>query len=510
MTNRAARVTRELVVLYGRLSENPNDKKNVEMQLSDGRKLAAARGYGIAKEFSDDGISAWKPGVRRPGFEAMMDYLRANSENVHAIVVYQSSRLVRDREERARVFTELARLSISVLPTAGPELDLTNAGGFMLADIMGAFDTAESAIKSERVTRASEERAMNGKANSVCPFGWRRESDYNARGYRVDWRDVEDIRAATIVREIAKRIADGEALHAVTDDMNRRRIPTPGENRKMDPSAEWVGAGKWTTKAVMDISRRPANVARRVYRGADVGPASWPALVDDSTHARVVARFAASAGHIVKRERPTDRRWLFSCTSWATCGLCGSTLVCRSGYKRRRVYACARHCVQRSAAAMDGHVVGLALLWLAKPGNRAALLDGHVTEDVSALMAERAELAETQTEMGALVGRGITTAQLMAWNRENQPRLDAIDERIRRAASQRGSADIPHVRTVAEWLALGDGPDGLTRQRRLLEALQVRVEIHPTRSKGWSGFNPTDVHVWVMGARMAESPVTPA
>ncbi len=61
-------------VTYTRLSI---EGENSEIQLRDCRKLAAERGWTIAEEFCDNGISAYKRRARRPAYEAMLAAVRA-------------------------------------------------------------------------------------------------------------------------------------------------------------------------------------------------------------------------------------------------------------------------------------------------------------------------------------------------------------------------------------------------------------------------------------------------
>lgn len=48
----------------------------------------------------------------------------------------------------------------------GPDLDLSNASGRMLAAILGEFDTMESEIKSERMVRQQRQAAESGKVHN--------------------------------------------------------------------------------------------------------------------------------------------------------------------------------------------------------------------------------------------------------------------------------------------------------------------------------------------------------
>lgn len=110
------------------------------------------------------------------------------------------------------------------------------------------------------------------------------------------------------------------------------------------------------------VALRPANVARRVHNGADVGPAAWPAIVKAEDHHRVVAlltdpgrrRLASDA---FAEEGAASRRYLLT-YGIGSCGPCGSVLRCTTKRIKRRV---AR---ERTAENPEGIVVGVHQLYV--------------------------------------------------------------------------------------------------------------------------------------------------
>lgn len=71
-------------VAYYRVSTNG---QSIESQ-----RVALSEGISFAKEFSDEGVSGGIPALHRPGFRAMMDYIR-EGDHLH---VYAIDRLGRD------------------------------------------------------------------------------------------------------------------------------------------------------------------------------------------------------------------------------------------------------------------------------------------------------------------------------------------------------------------------------------------------------------------------------
>lgn len=109
--------------------------------------------------------------------------------------------------------------------TGGMEYPMWTAHGQHMARMMSPNGTFESDIKSQRVREAAERRAQAGRMNGPCPYGWRREYERTASGRVIDSREVEDLAAAEVVREITYRLLAGESLLAVTRSLNDRGMP---------------------------------------------------------------------------------------------------------------------------------------------------------------------------------------------------------------------------------------------------------------------------------------------
>ena len=106
----------------------------------------------------------------------------AEAGGFDCIVTYMTSRLWRNRAERATAINRLGQLRISVTAVRGPELDLSTAAGRVIADLLGSFDSLESETMSERIVRAARQRAEEGRPHAAVMFGWRREPEIDKSG----------------------------------------------------------------------------------------------------------------------------------------------------------------------------------------------------------------------------------------------------------------------------------------------------------------------------------------
>ena len=151
---------------YTRISaDKAGDEHGVANQLADQKRTAAARGYVISRIESDNDISA-SNGKHRPGYEALM--AAAARREIDVILVFQTSRLWRNRRERAEGIEILREAGVSVIATRGPSLDMSTAYGRGMAGLLGEFDTMETEVKGERQRLAAAEAAAAGKRWTAC------------------------------------------------------------------------------------------------------------------------------------------------------------------------------------------------------------------------------------------------------------------------------------------------------------------------------------------------------
>jgi site-specific DNA recombinase len=485
--------------LYARISEDPLGlERGVTRQLDDGRALVLSRGWEAVGEYVDNDLSALS-GKRRPQYEALMAAVDAGE--VDRIVTYMQSRLWRNRKERADAIERLRARRVGVVCVRGPELDLSSATGRMLAGLLGEFDTHESEVKGERVARAALARAQLGHANGAVLYGWRREYDSDARGRVTGFRDVEDEDEAVVVREIVARLLDSEGLRSLATDLNRRGVPAPQ-------------GGVWAHTSVRKIALRPANVARRIHNGDDVGPAAWPAIIDEDVHERVVAlltdpdRHQRSVDALVHHGAAT-RRYLLT-YGIGSCGVCGGVLRGITKRIKRRVarersaanpegvvvaahpmYVCdAKACVGRNRERVDDFVGAVVVERLSRPDAVDLLRPEPVDVDEMAAGDAR-ELRQRLDDAAEDYAAGlIDREQLRRITAQLQPRLASAEDARRRRRGP-ASPDLAGLLQGGEipgrWDALP-----LLGKRAVLDEL-CRVVLLPTR-KG-AAFDPQSVEI---------------
>ncbi|GAB3766362.1 recombinase family protein [Nocardioides ginsengisegetis] len=471
-------------MLYARISEDvTGEGVGVRRQLDACRDLAIARGWIVVAEATDNDVSALR-GKHRPGYAQVLDLVRAGE--VEFVVVWQTSRLLRNRRERAEAIELLGRQRVGIITVKGQDLDLSNAYGRGMAGMLGEFDTMESEVKSERVAAAAADRARNGRPNGALGYGWRKDGTGSAAVY------VEEPEQGEVVRGIVRRLLGGESLHGITDDLNARGVPAPNSAR-------------WGKTSVRKVATRPANAGLRVHHAGRATettyPGTWPALVTVEELERVRALLAAPERRTNGITRPGARKHLLT---WGigVCGVCGGNL--RVGVKgnarhgtKKSLYLCAeKGCVGRDEASVDTLVRGVVMERLSRDDALDWLLGD---DDEARRIGERARELRTRLDDAAdqYADGVIDSRQLERITARLRPEIERAEHDHARANR---SLDLDTLRALAGPQA-GERWDqmALAARRAVLETLGLVVHVDRVARRG-PGFDPESVRIaWRQG-----------
>lgn len=451
--------------LYARISEDRSgEAAGVGRQIEDARALSATRGGVNVGEYIDNDLSALT-GKPRPRYQALIEAVIAG--HVDRIVVWQTSRLWRNRRERAEGIEILRKARVSVLAVRGPELDLSTATGRAMAGLIGEFDTMEGEIKGERIQRAAYQRAMEGGNH-----GGRR-----AFGYASDGLTLVPEEAAA-VRWAYEEFLAGATLGSIARRLQERGIPT-------------VTGGQWIATSVRDVLRRPRYAGLSEYHGEVVGRGQWPAIVTED-----MWRLSCAMLRDPSRRTTTGNRAAYLLSGLARCGVCkdritsGGMKRSGSGTTAHVIYRCrpAGH-VGRRVDWVDDYVTRWILERLAMP-DAAELLVDQQAPDFEALSTEARALHLRLDEAAAAFAEGeITRDQLRVATEKLRSRIAQINTAMTHTSRAPVLADLIGAADIrAAWESRS-----LDRQRAVVAAL-VEVTIHRAVT-GRKVFDPSSVEI---------------
>ena len=464
--------------IYCRLSkDDAGDQLGVRRQERDCRALALRRGWEVIEVFVDDDVSAYVPG-RRPSYARLLDAIRGGW--IDAVLMYDLDRLHRHPWELEEFFRTCDAANLSLLASVSGDVDLGTNDGRLVARIMGAVAKKASDDTSRRLKRKFDEKATNGEPHGARPFG-----------YEIDGVTIREDEAA-LIRQAAADVLLGESLNAIARRWTEAGAPTPQR------------AKSWSGTAVRTILTGPHQAGLRRHRGEIVGEGAWPAIIDRTTHERLVSHLA-DAG---RRLTNPPRRQPF--TGLVRCGLCGGSMDRDLVHSRKAgagkgmerpawaTYKCHKrpgrdNCGRLSVAAepVEALVVEAVFQRLAGPQLAEMVGPGDLSVDDDAA-AEIATCEGRRTELAEMwAGGELSRAEWMSARRSLDARLDAARRRLARRSGAEalspyaGSGDL--LRTA--WPELS--PD---QRRSILAAVIDRVTIRPASRRGRI-FDPERVDV---------------
>jgi DNA invertase Pin-like site-specific DNA recombinase len=444
--------------LYCRISDDrEGEALGVSRQEADCRALAAREGFEVVRVFveNDTGAStrSRKP---RPMYVELIEGVRAGRWDV--VVAYSSSRLTRRPVENEALIQLHERYGTRFAFVVSGQYDLSTADGRQWARIAASIDAGEAERTAERVARAKAQAAQEGKfRGGGRPYG-----------YEEDGLGVREHEAA-VVREASAAVLAGRSVAAVARDLNSR--------------GERTARGKeWNVNRLRDVLARPRNAAL-VHRGRvghpdyeEVGPARWPALVDEETW-RALHALLTDPSRLT--HHGTDSRWLGS--GIYTCGKCGASMrvtpfggtASRPGTPRTHHYRCSESAhLTIKVAETDEHVRAVVADLVRDPLVVAAM---HPHEDAARVAdrERRSLLTARLAGFEADYAEGMVTgAQLRRASERVRAEVEEIDARL--VAMTQRETSLPVLDAADPGAAFLAAPVDV--QRAVLRAV-LRVEV---------------------------------
>lgn len=392
---------------YLRQSPTQNPEEGIDRQDARTLALVRARGWDDAGTYIDSDVSASKDRGEGTGWHRLLADAKAGK--IDAVVAVDLDRLLRS----TRDLNTLIDHGLAAVTVDG-EIDLSTADGEFRATMLAGIARFEVRRKGERQRRAQQQRAEKGKpAKGIRPTG-----------YALDGSIIEE--EAAIVRRIFDRFSAGDTLKGIAAGLERDGVKT----RR---------GGRWSSSSVSSILRNARYAGRSVYKGTDVGEATWEPLVSEAQFAAVQGRL--SDPRRKTRGESTARKHLGSGLYYCTCGLrVKSSSGMGNGLNR---YICRNTCHYRSAKPVDDYVLRVIRGRLALPDLRELLAK---PADESVLR----KLADERTQ----VRHSLTATEADYDN-------DVIDGRRYKAKTEKLLARLEAIRLEEAKLVSSTGPDSV-------------------------------------------------
>jgi DNA invertase Pin-like site-specific DNA recombinase len=172
------------VALYARVS-TANRGQDVNMQLRELRQFAEARGWDIANEYADTGISGAKDS--RPELNSLM--ADANRRRFDVVCVWRFDRFARSVSHLLRALETFNALGIAFV-SLSEQMDTTTPTGKMVFTVLGAVAELERSLIVERVRAGLRNARAKGKRLGRPSKVVDAAKVARLRGQGVTWRAI--------------------------------------------------------------------------------------------------------------------------------------------------------------------------------------------------------------------------------------------------------------------------------------------------------------------------------
>jgi site-specific DNA recombinase len=385
--------------IYVRLSKDREDQTSTARQEFDCRQMAERLGQVVGPVYADEGRSAYRKGVDRPGLDQALADLQSGT--ISTLVVWKLDRLSRRGIGQVGAILDGLEAHGGRIVSVMDGVDTAQASGRVVVAVLAEMARGESENISTRVRSAMADARRKGKwPNGSVPYGLRLTP-----GRTLEPHPDE----AQVALSIVESIEAGESMGAVCRRLGADGHRTRGTKRKPQGST-------WTVPLLAQYLRAPS-LAGFIPEG--VGPAR-----DSETREPIMcgeglitpARWYALQATLQERRRPRGRRpgGKTLLTGVARCGRpgCGAGMVSAGGAEMKlRNYSCGGGSEARCrglgirAEPLDRWVASRALSKLAalEPGDPLldAVAERWVAQYAPADVAGRRKLEEEAAEAEA-------------------------------------------------------------------------------------------------------------
>lgn len=171
------------VGLYARVSTL--NGHHPEMQLDELREYASRRGWQIAGEFVDEGVSGAKES--RPALNRLL--ADARQRKLDAVLVWKLDRFGRSLKHLVNTLADLEALGVAFV-SVRDNIDLTTPAGRLMLHLVAAMAEFERALIQERVRAGLQNAKKKGKRLGRRPVAVDASKIASLRASGASWRAI--------------------------------------------------------------------------------------------------------------------------------------------------------------------------------------------------------------------------------------------------------------------------------------------------------------------------------
>ena len=308
-------------LIYLRVSTDKQAEKglSIPVQREACLEYANRNGYEVIGEYKDEGESART--MDRPALLDMLNYCKKD-KTIGAVIVYDVSRLARDRIDYALIKKELERNKIKICSVTEP-IDETPEGQ-LLEGIMSTFAEFRSRQDARKIKTGMLQKVQEGWLPVRAPFGYKNVQEKGGLD-RKDrrWIEIDEKEAHWVQRAFILYGSGKYTLRELADFLNEEGFPTRNGKPLQISSLEGILKNKFYIGIIE-------------WGGITNPNGKHPPLIEPTLFDKVQAIFNAR-NEGANRQR---KHW-FLLRGLAFCGECGSRITGEDHPKKgKRYYRC--------------------------------------------------------------------------------------------------------------------------------------------------------------------------
>ena len=461
----------KVAVIYARYSSAAQRDVSIEQQAAECRKFAEREGLEVIRLYDDHAISGTTD--NRPQFQQMI--LDSSKGLFDYVIVYTLDRFARNQYDSVVNKRILRDNGVRVLSAMENLRD--DPTGRLMESVLEGFAQYFSEELKQKVVRGMRNNAEKAMVIGPCPFGLCKGPDGK---YAIVEAEAE------VVREIYRRVANGETFPDIYRDLNERGIKT---KKGRD----------WDRSSFNQLLHNAKYVGTYAY-GDIIIENGIPPILDRETFDKVQLRCKAKD---YPRNNPQRRRRdnsLYLLTGKLFCGECKAPMIGSSARGHGGwyfYYTCRTHMDHKDQCkkkSVNRDALELAIATQLQQVFRDPNVVNGWIEDALAYQEEQTNsdeirilkdqlAAKTQEKENVLkaIRMGVVTESVTAMLKEIEAAESSLRAKVALAMERKANAVDPEdVRTLIRLLTDGDVNDKRF-QERLFDSFLVKAFVYDDR-----------------------------
>src|SRR5215510_1932179 len=185
MSTNTATKHQQTAVIYARVSsEEQVQGYSIQAQLRACREWAEKNSYTIAKEYLEEGHSAFRNLDNREAMKELLADTVSKQRGFQVIIVHKLDRLFRDTLESSTTRAILKREKVRLISVTEPMVGSDTPENFLMEHPIVGMNEFYSRNLSREIMKGLKQRALQGHLVFGPPFGYRKEIIDRQEGHK--------------------------------------------------------------------------------------------------------------------------------------------------------------------------------------------------------------------------------------------------------------------------------------------------------------------------------------